>query len=202
MTIIGITGGTGAGKTTALSVLEEFGALIIDCDAVYHELTRTSAKLKSELDTRFPGVIADGKLDRKALGKIVFTDKSALHDLNEITHRHVGNEVDRLLAQWGENGGTLAAVDAIALIESGLSSMCDLTVAVTAPSEVRAARIMAREGISREYALMRINAQQPDKFFRDNCTYVLVNDFDTADEFKAKCSDFFTSILGGTHDGR
>ena len=119
MTVIGITGGTGAGKTTALSVLKNRGALIIDCDELYHSLLKNSDELKSALEERFPGVLTDGVIDRKALGKRVFSDENALKDLNAIAHRFVCEDVKRLLTGWESVGGKLAAIDAIALIESG-----------------------------------------------------------------------------------
>jgi tRNA threonylcarbamoyl adenosine modification protein (Sua5/YciO/YrdC/YwlC family)/dephospho-CoA kinase len=192
--IIGITGGTGGGKTTALNVLKEMGALTIDCDEVYHRLTTDSADMLFELETRFPGVVRDGVLQRKLLGEMVFSDISALMDLNAITHRYVIAEVDRQIAQWARMGGRLAAIDAIALIESGLARRCAAVVGITAPREVRIERLMAREGISREYAEKRIDAQQRDDFFRKNCDYVLVND-KSPDEFRKKCEELFRRIL-------
>ena len=99
MTIIGITGPTGAGKTTALRVLEGMGGVIIDCDAVYHELLKTNITLQSELENRF-GILTDenGVFDRKKLGAVVFKDQNALADLNAIAHRHVVLAVKEILA--------------------------------------------------------------------------------------------------------
>ena len=121
MKIIGITGPTGAGKTTALNVLEELGALVIDADAVYHGLLESSAPLRAALTERFGEEILDemGKLDRKRLGSVVFGDPQALSDLNAITHSFVLEEIDRLCAQAEAEGRPAAAIDAIALVESG-----------------------------------------------------------------------------------
>ena len=192
MFIVGITGGTGAGKTTALDVLSEMGALIIDCDAVYHDLTVNSKEMLSEIDARFPGVVVDGILQRKALGKIVFDDFEALTDLNSITHRYVKSEVRRLIDEWEAKGGKLAAIDAIALNESGLGEMCNFTVAIIAPAEIRAKRIMAREGIDYDYAMLRIKAQKNDIYFIEENTYSLINDCETKTEFENSCREFFT----------
>lgn len=194
MTVVGITGGTGCGKTTALSVLRDMGARIIDCDAVYHELLSTDSAMLDEIEEHFPGTLTDGRLDRKALGRIVFNNDDRLAVLSRITHRYVGREVRRILREHAINGAALAAIDAIALIESGLADMCDITFAVTADREDRIRRIMARDGIDRAYAEMRINAQKPDAFFAQSCTHLLQNDM-TEREFADKCRKIFTEVL-------
>ncbi|MCL1835083.1 MAG: dephospho-CoA kinase [Oscillospiraceae bacterium] len=195
MYIIGITGGTGAGKTSALRVLERSGALVIDCDKLYHELLAENEGLKAQLGRRFEGVLRAGEIDRKRLGEIVFSDPSALSDLNEITHRFIGEEIERRLAHWERQGGLFAAIDAIALIESGRGAKCDAVVGVTAPEEKRLARIMKRDGITSEQAQQRIAAQKPDSFFRENCGYILENIYDTAGEFESVCSEFFEGFM-------
>ena len=98
-----------------------------------------------------------------------------LQRLNAITHRYVGREVRRALRAWAMAGGTLAGIDAIALIESGISRRCTAVLGVTAPAEARVARLMAREGISEAYARSRIAAQPTDTFYRAHCTEILEN---------------------------
>jgi len=195
MTVIGVTGGTGSGKTTALEAVREQGGLVIDCDAVYHELLRTDRELLGVLDARFPGVIRGGVLDRKALGGIVFADPAALLDLNALTHGAVRREVDRRLQDWAKMGGELAAVDAIALFESGLGERCTHTLAVTAPRERRVERLMRREGISRDYAEKRIDAQKSDTYFAERCDKILIND-GTLESLREKCRAQITEWTG------
>lgn len=196
MTVIGITGPSGAGKTTVLGVLEELGAAVIDCDAVYHRLLEESAPLREELQERFGrGVFTPaGKLDRKALGSVVFRDPDALAELNEITHRYIRREVERQLAQADGEGRSAAAIDAIALLESGLGALCGVTVAVTAPAETRVARLMAREGVSADYARARIAAQKPDSFFAEHCDHVLYND-GAPEDLRRAARELFEVIL-------
>ena len=153
--ILGITGGTGCGKTTLLRLIEGQGGLILDCDAIYHDLLQWDRALLAAIEGRFPGVVEDGRLQRKKLGTIVFSDRKALEDLNRITHSAVKAQVAARL----ETAPALAAIDAIALHESGLAELCDVTVAVTAPLEDRVRRLMARDGISESYARSRIAAQ-------------------------------------------
>lgn len=194
MCVIGITGGTGCGKTTALNTLREYGALIIDCDAVYHELLANDKALLNELNDTFPGTVIDGKLDRKALGAIVFKDETKLKTLNTITHRYINAEVTRLLREHAMNGGSIAAIDAIELISSGISKRCFTTVGVIADADVRVERIMARDGISREYAEMRVKAQKPDTYFIENCGHTLVNN-STPEAFAEACRNKYEEIF-------
>ena len=178
MTVLGITGGSGSGKTTALKALERRGALVLDCDAIYHQLLSSDTALLTELDAAFPGCVQEGKLDRPALGAAVFSDPEALNRLNSLTHPRVIARVRALLQEHAMAGGTLAAIDAIELFGSGLDRACSLTIAVTAPQEARIGRIMRRDGIDRERALARIRAQKPDDYFTERCDVSLVNDSD------------------------
>ena len=197
MRVIGITGLTGAGKTTALKALEKLGALILDCDAVYHELLRESIPMRIELEARF-GDLGGVEIDRKKLGQVVFEDPVALEDLNRITHRYVKEEVAARLSAHEALGGELAAIDAVALLESGLEDLCDVTVLVTAPEEIRLHRIMARDGISEDYAKQRMAAQKPEAWFRKRCGVIIENDCESAAAFLIKCIGIFQTILGGT----
>ena len=189
--IIGITGGTGCGKTTLLHEIRARNGLVLDCDAVYHELLTRDDVLLTAIDTRFPGVVENGTLQRKKLGAIVFADPAALADLNAITHGAIRAEVLRRL----EEGPALAAIDAIALFEGGLAQLCDTTVAVTAPEEDRVARLMARDGITEEYARNRIRAQHPEEWFADRCSAVLRN-HGTREEFQHKCREYLDGLTG------
>lgn len=187
--ILGITGGTGSGKTTLLEIVRDLGGLVLDCDEIYHQLLATDPALLSDIEAHFPGTVENGHLQRKKLGATVFSDESALLDLNRITHAAVKQEVLRRL----ESAPALAAIDAIALFESGLAELCDVTVAVTAPVEVRVRRLIERDCIPEEYARSRIHAQHTDRWFRGRCSYVLKNDGDKA-AFQAKCLAFFAEL--------
>ena len=186
--ILGITGGTGCGKTTLLKELQALGGVLFDCDAIYHELLARDRELLDAIEARFTGVAENGVLDRKKLGKIVFSDEKALLNLNAITHSAVKREVLRRLAAKPE----LAAIDAIALFEGGLAELCDLTVAVTAPEADRVRRLMARDEIGEEYARARIAAQKPECWFAEHCDFVLRND-GSLEEFQTKCRTFLRS---------
>ena len=187
--ILGITGGSGCGKTTLLQCIAEKGGLILDCDAIYHRLLKEDPALLAAIEARFPGVTENGQLQRKKLGNIVFSDEKALSDLNKITHTAVKNEVLRQLSA----GPKLAAIDAIALFEGGLAELCHVTVAITAPVEDRIARLMARDGITEEYARQRIAAQRSDAEFSALCSHTLENNGDIC-AFRAKCLAFLADF--------
>jgi len=187
--IIGITGGTGCGKTTALQTIRDLGGVVIDCDALYHDLLRTDHSMLSAIESRFPGTVKAGILDRKALAAIVFSDRQALLDLNGITHAAVRSATRALL----QPQPALAAIDAIELFDGGLADDCDVTVAVTAPEEDRVQRLLGRDSITREQALQRIRAQKPESYFREKCDYILENN-GTQAEFQEKCLAFFRKL--------
>ena len=187
--ILGITGGTGCGKTTLLNCIAERGGLILDCDAIYHDLLRTDPALLSAIEARFPGSVENGALQRKKLGNLVFSDEKALEDLNAITHGAVKAEVQRRLSEKPRH----AAIDAIALFEGGLATLCDITVAVTAPEEARIQRLMVRDGIGRDYAKRRIAAQKSAEWFRERCDYCLENNGTQAD-FQKTCLAFLRKL--------
>ena len=224
MYVIGITGPSGAGKTTALRVLEEMGGQVYDCDAVYHEMLASDGELLAEIEAAFPGAVQDGALDRKALGARVFADPEGLRRLTEITQPLVKRRVlERIRAMERPAGSDariapviaagndaaagqrrrhqgmppcegFAVIDAIGLFESGLGAECDLTVAVVADEETRVRRLMARDGITEKYARSRIAAQKPAAWFAEWADLVLENNGSEA-EFAERCRRAFAEKL-------
>ena len=188
--IIGITGGSGCGKTTALKAIEDLGGLVLDCDRIYHRLLQTDRALLGAIGLRFPGTVTEGCLDRKKLGAQVFSDPEALLDLNRIAHGAVKREILRRL----EEAPNLVAIDAVALFEGGLAELCHHTVAVTAPTEARVARLTRREGISEAYAHSRLNAQKSNREFAAMAEFTLDNS-GTKEDFYQKSLELFRSLL-------
>ena len=193
MVVIGITGPTGAGKTTALEVLEAIGAQVIDCDRLYYDLLRRDEDLRQALRSAFgPVFLPNGELDRRKLGTLVFGDPEALARLNAIVYPAVGAAVEDILAR---SGAPVGVIDAVNLLESGMGARCRWTVAVTAPREERVRRIMARDGISEEYARRRVEAQRSDEYYRA-CDYLLENRAGSRAAFREEARLFFARLLG------
>ena len=191
--VLGLTGGTGAGKTSALNAIRDLGGMVIDCDAVYHEMLAEDENLRNAINAAFPGVFdKDGKLDRKRLGEEVFSKKERMEKLNEIVFGCMVPEVERRLK---EADHLLCAIDAINLVESGLDRLCDRTVAVTAPAELRVRRIMARDDITEQYARLRLSAQRPDEYYRSRCDCELTNNADSAEQFRAEAKEYFAKLI-------
>lgn len=199
MTVIGLTGPTGAGKTTALRVLEEMGFEVVDCDALYDGLLQTDEALRRSLTDAFGQVfLPDGQLDRRALADRVFGDPTELAKLNAVVFPVVSAAVEQKIKNCSQIG---VAIDAVNLVESGLSRMCGASVAVTAAPAIRLGRIMARDRLTREQAQARISAQKPDGSYRDSCTHVLENREGDREAFAAAARAFFAGLLESLNGG-
>ena len=192
--ILGITGTTGSGKTTLLGEIKKNGGYVIDCDAVYHELLQTNMEMLKALDHCFSGVVVDGVLQRKKLGALVFDNPQALEKLNHIIYPYVQAEVERRLQLFQDS--SLIGIDAISLFESGLNLLCHHVVAVTAPKEVRIARLITRDNISDKYANLRVKAQRDDEIFCQKSDFVLSNDFPSVEAFQKHCNEFLRKLGG------
>lgn len=173
MFVLGVTGTTGSGKTLFCSYLKELGASIIDCDAAYHELLRSSKALNREIILRFPAVENGGFADRKALARIVFADKEALKTLETIVFPHIRKRIVRLLDGERCKGVKLAVLDAPTLIESGADALCDHVVALTAGKEDQILRLLERDHMLRPEAELRISTRPDEEFYiHRNCEMI------------------------------
>ena len=192
MTVLGITGPTGAGKTTLLREVEKLGGTVIDCDRVYHKILSESEEFKNAINEKFPGVFtAEGQLNRKKLGQEVFAKRDRLEQLNAIVYRFLIPTLEQVV----EAADGLCVLDAINLFESGLDRLCDRTVAVTAPTELRVKRIMSRDHITEQYARLRVNAQKQDEYYRGKCDCELNNASDSPEEFRRESYLFFERLV-------
>ena len=181
MRIIGLTGPSGAGKSTLCARFEKLGIPCVNTDDVYHTLTASSSPCLDELKDKFGQAIInkDGSLDRKSLSKIVFEGENSDNNLallNAITHKYVWEKTNEILTQYIHEGKKVAVIDAPALFSSDIFiGACDFIISVLCDKKIRLKRIMARDNISYEQALARINAQHSDSFFIENSDYYINN---------------------------
>lgn len=179
MKILGLTGGSGTGKSAASAAFAALGCGVIDADASYRTLCDTCKPMLNKIQSVFLDVLSsDGKLDRKKLGAIVFADPAKLLKLNAITHPYIRQAARDAFAAYEQAGCALCIYDAPVLFEAEADTLCDKTCAVLADREIRIARIMARDDISQQYAAMRIDAQKNDAFYVEKCDYIIQNDAD------------------------
>lgn len=179
MKILGLTGGSGVGKSAAGAVFTARGCGVLDADASYRELCDTCTPMLEEIQSVFHDVLTtDGKLDRKKLGALVFSDPEKLAQLNAITHPYIKQAARDAFARMEAEGVPLAVYDAPVLFEAQADAWCDVTAAVLADRETRIQRIMARDNISHEYAALRIGAQHDDEWYRSRCDFCLMNNGD------------------------
>lgn len=180
--IIGLTGQTGAGKSTVSEIFGKSGFALIDADQIARKVVEPGMPCLAELFDYFGDAVRnpDGTLNRKALAKIVFTDEKKLESLNSITHPFITEEIFRQINAYGQAGRPLILLDAPTLFESRASDFCDMIISVLAPPEMRCERIMKRDGITEEAAHERMNAQLPEEFFIQHSDYVIRNRSDLA----------------------
>ena len=187
MKIIGLTGPTGAGKSTLCEKFEQLGIPCVNTDDIYHSITSFSSPCVKELQEEFGDEIIDerGALDRPNLAKIVFTGENSqenLKKLNDIAHKYVWEETNKILTQHINRGKKMAVIDAPALFSSKVFiGACHLIISVLCDEETRIQRVMARDNISREQVLARASAQPSNEFFIKNSDYCITNCGDKED---------------------
>ena len=177
--VIGLTGGTGVGKTSVGNILREYGIYVIDADQTARQVMEKGSPCLAETADCFGTSVlnSDGTLNRKKLGAVVFADREKLNMLNEITHKYILRQIRSELDSHKEQD---VVIDAALLIESGLNRWCDYVISVLADEEIRERRIMQRDNISIEYARNRISSQKKSDFYIENSDYLVYNNSNTS----------------------
>lgn len=174
---LGLTGPTGAGKSTVARLLEQNGIPLVDADAIARTVTEKGSPVLSALADTFGKDILfpDGSLDRRALAAVAFSSKENTEKLNAVTHPAILARIRRALADATSDAVVL---DAPLLFETGLDALCDHTAAIVADEAVRLARITARDGISEEEAKKRMAVQSDTAFYAARADILLYNNGD------------------------
>ncbi|HIV86333.1 MAG TPA: dephospho-CoA kinase [Candidatus Monoglobus merdigallinarum] len=194
MIIIGLTGSIGAGKSAVSGIFKSLGAYIIDADKIAHEVTEKGEKAYSEIVEYFgTGILSsDGSIDRKRLGSVVFGDKAKLKMLNSITHKYIFEEIEKRI---GEYTGDVAVLDVPLLFNDDFSIGYDVSVAVLADDDVRIKRVEARDGLSREQVIARMNSQKSQAELAERADYVIENSLDGLGSLREKVKKLYKRII-------
>lgn len=177
MIVLGLTGKTGAGKTTVSSFLKEKGCYIIDGDIAARKVTKKGSPVLTALAEAFGKDIInkDGTLNRSLCAKRAFSSKENTEKLNSITHTAIDTLFREEIQKAEKDGFSVCVIDAAALLESPSKALCSKIAVVTAPEEIRLKRILRRDAISMEQAVSRIKAQKSDNYYIEQADCILRN---------------------------
>ena len=177
--ILGITGSSGAGKSTVCEILaKKYNMKIINADKIARELSKKGTRYIADIIEKFGKNIVDenGDLKRKKLAEIIYLDPVKREELNSCTFKYIKEEIKKQIRQTEENRDI--AIDAPLLFESGLDKICDRVIGVVCKKEIQLDRIVARDNVDYDHANMRLDAQQDDEFYRKNCDMIIENNYD------------------------
>ena len=193
MIVVGITGGSGCGKSTVSEIFKNEGAQILDGDIISRKITEPGSDALKEIAQKFGDEFLSktGELERRKLGACVFADPKKLNLLNEITHKYIAKYIDNYIEH---STAPICVIDAAALIESGIYKKCDYLICVIADKKTRIKRIMQRDGIDKEDAIKRISAQKNDDFYIEKSDYVLYNNDEQISGLRSEVNKIIDSI--------
>jgi dephospho-CoA kinase len=197
--LIGLTGGIGAGKSTAAERFRACGALVLDADEISRASLKKDGACYDDVVALFGSVIlmADGEIDRKKLAGIVFSDESKRRKLNAIVHPYVIEAMFSRAEEALSRSGGIAVFEVPLLFESGMHEKMDRNILVTCGEEQRVQRILARDNTTREAALARIRAQMPEAEKRLLADFILEND-GTIEQLNAQIDALWQGLSGKT----
>ena len=194
--LVGLTGPTGSGKSSAAAVARKMGIKVIDCDLIARQAVLPDTKGLEALVEAFGREILhpDGTLDRKKMAALAFATKEKTELLNRTLLPHIAELVR------AELNAERILLDAPTLFESGLDSICDSTVAVLADPAQRLSRIISRDGLTVEEAQQRMNAGKPNTYYIERAEHIIYNN-DGPNIFEFEVSGLFKIIYGGKNNG-
>lgn len=197
MKILGLTGPSGSGKTLFSIFLGSRGYPCINADELYHSMLVPPSALLDSIRAEFGDSFFDenGELDRKALGRLVFSSKESLERLNATVLPAVIEKIRSIAKYYEQNGAKILIIDAPTLFEAGYDKSCDMTVSILAPASLRVERISERDEISTSDALLRTQAQKDDSFYYERSDRVIINDADE-EALKRQAEALICELLG------
>lgn len=177
--LIGLTGPTGAGKSSVGKIFTAHGFAVVDADKIAHKALEDKCCIDKLVSTFGVEILCEnGSINRKALAKCAFKDESHTKKLNSITHPVIINLSEKEFERLSAEGYKNIIFDAPTLFEAGMEHLCDFVISVISPVEIRLLRIKQRDSLIDTEAKARISAQQKDEFYTDRSRFVIVNDSD------------------------
>ncbi|MBQ3915361.1 MAG: dephospho-CoA kinase [Ruminococcus sp.] len=175
--VVGLTGQTGAGKSTVSKIFAEHGFEVINADMVARKVVEVGKPCLAEIAELFGSSVIndDGSLNRRALGQIVFCNKTKLETLNSVIYPYITAEILDMIQRFSKEGRKLILLDAPTLFESHSDDFCDIIISVLAEPEIRLKRITERDGISEADAKNRMDSQLSSEFFISRSDYIIEN---------------------------
>lgn len=194
--IIGLTGGIGSGKTEAARHLENLGAVHVDADAISRSLTAPGGEALGPIREVFGDMVflADGTLDRRALGEVVFADTAARRALEGIIHPRVQRVIMEAVDKARGEDADAVLLDVPLLFETGMDALCDVNLLIAADREKRIERVMARDGLTREAVEARMNSQMSDDDKASMATKVISND-QSMEKFRNELTNIYNQLI-------
>ena len=197
--VVGLTGQTGAGKSTVSKVFRQCGFCVIDADHISREVVKKGSSCLREIGECFPGnvITEDGNLDRKELAGIIFSDNKKRELLNSIMYPYIVGYILQEIHRYADNGQKMILLDAPTLFESRADDFCELIISVVAKEPLRHSRIMKRDNLTSEQAQARIDSQLPESFFIGHSDFIIKNNKDrdnldaVAKEVAEKVIDYY-----------
>lgn len=175
--VVGITGQTGAGKSTVSKVFADNGFAVINADHISRIVVEKGTKCLDEISDMFgTGILnPDMTLNRRSLGDIVFADKAKLEMLNSIIYPYITSEILRRIKEYSDSGNMMILLDAPTLFESHSDDFCEIIISVIADDRIRAERIIGRDNLTQKQAENRMNSQHDAEFFISHSDYIIEN---------------------------
>lgn len=183
--IIGITGSSGAGKSTVCEMIEKtYNSKTITADKIARKLSEKGTEYLNEIIQKFSNNVLteNGDLNRRKLANIIYSSKQKRQELNQITFKYIKKEIEKEIKS---SNNKIITIDAPLLIEADMKKLCDTTIAVVSEDkEIQIQRIIERDKIDREHAIARLGAQHPNEFYTENCEYTIVNNEKLEEQIK------------------
>lgn len=185
--IIGITGSSGAGKSTVCEMIEKtYNSKTITADKIARKLSEKGTEYLNEIIQRFGNNVLteNGDLNRRKLANIIYSSKQKRQELNQITFKYIKKEIE-IEKEIKNSNNKIITIDAPLLIEADMKKLCDTTIAVVSEDkEIQIQRIIERDKIDRKHAVARLGAQHPNEFYTENCEYTIVNNEKLEEQIK------------------